>query len=586
MNDLKLLQIFYPFLKPYRWQIFLATLVLPLCSFTYSVQPLIMQRAIDGPLAHGDLSGLWVYVVALFAVVIANFFLQIYQFLVMNKVGQNAVANIRLALFDHLEKLSMSFFDRTPVGRSVSRITSDMEQLAESFVGGFVLIMLDIFNILGILIFMFWLNWQLSLAVSIFLIPVYFITDYYQEMYRQANLDSRRELAKLNSFLQQNVVGISVVQALNSAQKSMEKFAKNNLRYFKANDESIKADAQLSAAIEAVSIIAIAALIYMCSLLIYHGPNFSFANFLNQSLTMGMIVAFIQYAQSLFEPIRNLSDRFTVVQSAFTSIERMQELLAEPEEIKDPISTIDAQASATTANPIIEFSNVSFKYSTEDSHWILRGLNFKVEPGQKVALVGRTGSGKSTIIKLLTRLYEVQEGAIKVNGIDIRDYKQHELREMITVIHQDSYIFAGDLESNISLGRDVSKLDMNLAKPFLKAAPNLSADIQLSERGVNISSGEEQVLNFARAVVTNPPVLVLDEATAKIDLKTEKQIQTAMQEFLQGKTAVIIAHRLETIRKCDLILCLDHGRIVESGTHEELMFKNGVYKKLIDAHHD
>jgi ATP-binding cassette subfamily B protein len=319
---------------------------------------------------------------------------------------------------------------------------------------------------------------------------------------------------------------------------------------------------------------------------------------LNQGLTIGVILAFIQYAQSLFEPIRNLSDRFTVVQAAFTSIERMQELLDEPVEIKDLIDTVNGERSTVngvclykdsvdlsppTVDHLIVFSNVSFKYSSNDDHWVLRDLSFELKQGQRIAIVGRTGSGKSTIIKLLTRLYEPQQGSILINGIDINQYKQSDLREMVAVIHQDSYIFAGDLEANLCLGRDVSKLNMDLARPFLAAAPNLNADIVLSERGANISSGEEQVLNFARAVITNPPILVLDEATAKIDLKTERQIQRAMKEFLRNKTAIIIAHRLETIRNCDLILCLDSSSIVESGTHDELMQKHGVYRRLIEA---
>lgn len=571
MNNTNLVRIAYPFLKPYWWQIASALIVLPLSSFTYSVQPLILQKVIDDLIAHNNYSQLWVYVLVLLLAVILNFLLQVYQFMIMNKVGQNVVGSIRLALFTHLEKLSMSFFDRTPVGRSVSRITSDMEQLAESFVGGLVLILLDIFNIIGILLFMFYLNWQLSLAVSMFLIPIYFMTTHYQEMYRKANLEARRELSKLNSFLQQNVVGIKVVQVLNSAEKSMEKFAQNNMKYFKANDESIKADARLSAGIEAISYIAIAALILASQA------------FLNNGLTIGMILAFIQYAQSLFEPIRNLSDRFTVVQAAFTSIERMQELLDEPIEINDPIIGQKSPV-ITDAYPLIVFSNISFKYDTEDDHWVLHNLNFQVKQGQKIAIVGRTGSGKSTIIKLLTKLYEPEEGSIQINGINIKEYKQSDLREMIAVIHQDSYIFAGDLEANVCLGREASKLNMNIAKPFLSAAPNLNEDILLSERGGNISSGEEQVLNFARAVITDPPILIMDEATAKIDLKTERKIQKAMKEFLRNKTAIIIAHRLETIRNCDVILCLDSGQIVESGTHDELMQKHGVYRKLIEAH--
>lgn len=551
MNNIGLIRILSPFLKRYTWQITIALVLLPLSSFTYSVQPLILQKAIDGPLTAGNLDTLGIYVLALAAAVIANFLLQIYQFLLMNKVGQNVVANIRFELFAHLEKLSMRFFDRTPVGRSVSRITSDMEQLAESFVGGLVLILLDIFNVIGILAFMFYLNWKLSLAVSVFLIPIYFITGYYQEVYRKANLDARKELSALNSFLQQNIVGISVVQLLNSANKSMRKFAENNLGYFKANDESIRADAQLSAAIETISIIAIASLIYISMLIILGKSAFI------DGLTIGIILAFIQYAQSLFEPIRNLSDRFTIVQSAFTAIERMKQLLDEPIEIKD--GTID---HIDSKNLTIEFKDVWFKYDIhEDSHWILKGLSFKVEPGQKVAIIGRTGSGKSTIIKLLTRLYEPQRGEILIGGINIQDLKQSTLRELIAVVHQDSYIFAGDLDANINLNRDPAKLNTSLAKAFLELAPKLDSKISLSERGANISAGEEQVINFARAVVTNPPILVLDEATSSVDVSTEKQIQKSLQEFLQNKTAIIIAHRLETTKFCDLVLKIKNGKL-------------------------
>ncbi|MBT6843961.1 MAG: ABC transporter ATP-binding protein [Candidatus Melainabacteria bacterium] len=567
MTNWDLIKTLYPFMKPFKWQIILALAILPLSSATYSIQPILLQKAIDGPIAAFDLAGLWTYALFLLGAVAINFVLQVVQFFIMNKVGQAMVADIRYSLFEHLESMSMSFFDRNPVGKSVSRVTSDMEQLAESFVGGLVLILLDIFNILGILLFMFYLNWRLSLVVSVFLIPIYFITIYYQELYRKANLMARKELAKLNSFLQQNIVGISVVQVLNSTAKSMNKFAEYNRQYFKANDQSIKADAQLSATIEMVSLFAIIALIYISSKI-----------FAASVLTIGMILAFIQYSQALFEPIRNLSDRFTVIQSAFTAIERMRELLDEPIGIKDRYgeekrsddaatqcidndSQLDGGAlRARNDDKLIKFNHVCFQY--QDKTPVLNDVSFEVEQGQKIAIIGKTGSGKSTVIKLLTRLYELDQGSIEINGRNIKEIPQLELREKIAVIHQDTYIFAGNLESNIKLGRDEAKLDMQLAKRFLDLAPGLRKERDLLNLS-NVSSGEEQVINFARALVARPDILVLDEATAKIDLETEKAIYELLNEYIQGKTLITIAHRLETIKSADLVLELKNGSLLK-----------------------
>ncbi|MDD9899062.1 MAG: ABC transporter ATP-binding protein [Candidatus Melainabacteria bacterium] len=562
MDNLKLLKSLYPFIKPYCRQLILAGLILPISSATYSVQPIILQQAIDGPVKEGRLEGLWFYVLLLLGIVAINFLFQVLQFFIMNKVGQSMVANVRYSLFEHLESLSMSFFDRNPVGKSVSRMTSDMEQLAESFVGGLVLILLDVFNILGILIFMFYLNWNLSLIISVFLIPIYLVTIHYQKIFRDSNLRAREELSKLNSFLQQNVIGISVVQALNSTAKSMEKFAKNNRKYFHANDSAIKADAQLSATIEMISILAILALIFISSKLISA-----------MVLTLGVILAFVQYSQSLFEPIRNLSDRFTVIQSAFTAIERMQELLDEPIEISDrhceeerrsnlmhnqKPSTRLLRSARNDDEHLIQFKNVQFKY--DDGPKVLDDVSFDVERGKKIAIVGKTGSGKSTIIKLLTRLYEVNQGSIILEGKKIKETPQAELRTKVAVIHQDSYIFAGDLESNIKLGRDESKLDMDLARKFLELAPGLSQlrDLQSASR---ISAGEEQVINFARALVARPEILVLDEATAKIDLETEQAIYKLLNEYIEGKTLITIAHRMQTIENADQVYELSDGKI-------------------------
>jgi len=554
MKNLELLKILKPFLKPYLKKLFLVLLLLPLSSISFSIQPVIMQRAIDGPLSKGDFSGLWVFALALGLAVLFNFLAQIWQFWLVNIIGQDLIASLRLKIFSHLERLPMSFFDKTPVGRSVSRITSDLEQLSESLAGGLVLVVLDLLNIVTILIFMLYLSPVFALVVSSFLIPIYFLSIYYQEKFRKANLDSRQELSRLNSFLQQNIVGISVVHALNSIKKSMRIFDDNNKKYFQANDQSIKADAQLSALIELVSLLAIVCLIWLSLKIIdstIHIP-----------ISIGIILAFIQYTQSLFEPIRNLTDKFTVIQSAFTALERVNQILEEKEEIFDIKNPIKIPALNTLQNqPLIEFKNVWFRYSP-NLPWVLQNINLKIYPGQKVAFVGKTGAGKTSIIKLMTRLYEVTSGEILVGGVNIKDIAQDDLRAFIGTVHQDSYIFAGDLLHNIQLNRNYSQIDWSLVQ-YLLSKSSLKLETQLSERATNISSGEEQLINFARVFSAHPPVIILDEASAKIDVKTENHLQQVLTKHIKNKTLIYVAHRLETISHCDRIYTLERGKIID-----------------------
>ena len=554
MKNLELLKILKPFLKPYQKKLFLVLLLLPLSSISFSIQPVIMQRAIDGPLSKGDFSGLWVFALALGLAVLFNFGVQIWQFWLVNIIGQDLIASLRLKIFSHLERLPMSFFDKTPVGRSVSRITSDLEQLSESLAGGLVLVVLDLLNIVTILIFMIYLSPVFALVVSSFLIPIYFLSIYYQEKFRKANLDSRQELAKLNSFLQQNIVGISVVHALNSIKKSMRIFDDNNKKYFQANDQSIKADAQLSALIELVSLLAIVCLIWLSLKIIdstFHIP-----------ISIGIILAFIQYTQSLFEPIRNLTDKFTVIQSAFTALERVNQILEEKEEIFDIKNPLKIPALNTLQNqPLIEFKNVWFRYSP-NLPWVLQNINLKIYPGQKVAFVGKTGAGKTSIIKLMTRLYEVTSGEILLGGVNIKDIAQDDLRAFIGTVHQDSYIFAGDLLHNIQLNRNYSQIDWSLVQDMLSKS-SLKLETQLSERATNISSGEEQLINFARVFSAHPPVIILDEASAKIDVKTENHLQQVLTKHIKNKTLIYVAHRLETISHCDRIYTLERGKIID-----------------------
>lgn len=577
-SNLQLIKLLLPYFKKQYLKIIFALVLLPIVSVSYAVQPLILQKAIDSSLKDFDLQRLYFFVGLLALAVAFNFVAQVFQFWFINQVGQFAVADLRQSLFAHLLSLPMTYFDKTPVGRNVSRITSDVEQLSESFAGGLILVMMDFFNILAILVFMFFLDWRLSFAVSIFLIPIYVLSIHYQTMFRTANLKARKKLSELNSFLQQNVVGINVVHALNSAQKSMQKFAKSNKEYFKANDISIKADSQLSALIELISILSLLLMIYVSSFILK-----------NDFVTIGIVLAFLQYTQSLFEPIRNLSDRFTIIQSAFTSAERVDQLFSETsEQDSGQKKSYDAKEEK-----VFQAKNIFFKYKRasdltndclqlKDSNWVLGDFSFDFYQGKKYAICGRTGSGKSTIVKLLTRLYEIDQGELLFYDKDIKTYTKEFLRNEIAVIHQDTYIFAGTLKENIALNRPEYDLDWQFVEPLLDLI-DLDLDMVLSERASNISSGEAQVINFARALITRPKFVILDEATAKIDLKTEKTLQNFLDRYLHNKTAIIIAHRLQTIRNCDEILFLDGGTIVENGSHQELLERNSFYASYLES---
>jgi ATP-binding cassette subfamily B protein len=431
-----------------------------------------------------------------------------------------------------------------------------VEQLSDSFAGGMISVIIDCLNIITIIVFMLVINWKLCLCVVSFLVPVVFLAKYFQDSFRKSNHLARQKLSVLNSFLQQNIVGISVVQMLNCADKNKRIFDASNQEYFKANDKSIWADANFSAGIELVSIFSLLALLFLSKEIL-----------LSQALTIGVLLSFLQYAQSLFEPVRNLSDRFTIIQSGFTAAERINELLKETGAIKDKEQSlkyssapyfIEANDSRDLKGEyLIEFNDVWFRYSdSEDSPWILKGVSFKIKPYEFVAIVGATGSGKSSIIKLLTRLYEPQQGEIKINGHDLKDIPLADLREFMGVIHQDSYIFAGDLRSNIELRR--TDINLDRAKPFLDRL-NMNLDTKLNERATNISSGEEQLINFARAVVSEAQLLILDEATAKIDLNTEAFIQEELEHFRKNRTLLVVAHRLETIKNADKVISIQAG---------------------------
>jgi ATP-binding cassette, subfamily B, multidrug efflux pump len=415
-------------------------------------------------------------------------------------------------------------------------------------------------------------EWKLTLLLMAFLLPITWLIVLFQGRYRRSNYAAREELSALNSTLQENIVGINVVQLFRREQFNSHLFRKINQRYMTEVDKTIFYDSAVSATLEWVSLAAIGGVLWLGSLLV-----------LNNNLQLSILTTFILYAQTLFNPLRQFAERFTTIQAGLTALERVSNILSEPIEIRDPEQKTLIEVPQQTLPGTIQFEGVWFGYKPDE--FVLRDLNFTIRPGEKVALVGPTGAGKSSIIRLLCRLYEVSQGRILLDGQDIRDMPQVELRRRMAVILQDGFLFAGDVKSNITLGESFSLEEVRSAAQrtnvdtFIERLPQ-GYETQLRQRGTNLSGGEKQLLAFARAAIRNPGILVLDEATANLDVVTEATIQQALETLLVDRTAIIIAHRLSTIRSVDRILVLKQGHLAEAGSHEELLAAGGLYASL------
>jgi ATP-binding cassette subfamily B multidrug efflux pump len=567
--DSRLMRRLLMYLRPYKRYVAFAFVLILLESGLEVTFPWLTQIAIDRYIASANMSGLAVIAGAYVLLLVTRFVVASAETYVLQNTGQKIMYDMRTQVFRHLHTLSPSFYDKNPVGRLITRVITDVDVLNELFSAGIVSIFGDIFTLLGITVAIMLYNWQLGL-VTLSVVPLIFVTT---AIFRREARDSYRRvriaIAKINAFLQEHITGMSVVQLYNRERKSFKKFDDINKENLSANLDGIFAYAWFYPVIELLSSIAVA-------LIIWYGGG----QVIQGALKLGVLVAFTQYANRFFQPIADMSEKYNILQSAMASSERLFKLVDTPADIVNPA---DAIVPATLARGEIEFRNVWFAYNHED--WVLRDVSFHVNPGESVAIVGHTGAGKTTTTSLVTRFYDIQQGEILLDGINIARLDLAYLRSSFAVVLQDVFLFSGTMESNIRLGSPISRErieaaaeDVNLG-PFLRTLP-AGLDHPVNERGTTLSAGQRQLLAFARALAHDPKILILDEATSSVDTETEIQIRKAIDRLMQGRTSIIIAHRLSTIQRCDKIIVMHKGRVREIGTHQQLLARRGIYYKL------
>jgi ATP-binding cassette subfamily B multidrug efflux pump len=582
--DSRLMKRLLQYMAPYKWRVIFALALVAVVTPLELAPPVLFQKAIDNYLVPGvshtlPLDQAWdgVLLVCLFyfAVLVFDFLAQYIQIRIMQRVGQQTMYDMRGEIFGHLQRLPMSYYDRNPVGRLMTRVTTDVDALNDLFAAGVVTMINDFFLLAVMAGLLFKIDVRLALDAMAVLPFIFVVTLIFRKYVRDANRKIRTAIARINSFLQEYISGMSVVQLFNRERKAREEFAKRNKDNMLAWRDAILAYALFYPAVEFLSFATIA-LIY------WSGGN----RILGNALTLGVLIEFTMFAQRFFRPIQDLSEKFNILQSAMAASERIFKLLDEP-------ITIESNSDAKKlANPMgeIEFRNVWFSYKNvaepTDEDWVLRDVSLRVAPGQTFAIVGHTGAGKTTLISLLLRFYDVQRGQILLDGIDIRLLDLQDLRKQFGIVLQDPFLFTGTIESNVRLGtpgitrKDVDRaLDEVGIGGYVRSLPQ-GAATEVNERGSTLSVGQRQLISFARALAHNPRFLILDEATSSIDTKTELQIREALGRLLSGRTALVIAHRLSTIQYADRILVFHKGRLREQGAHQELLAQRGIYFRL------
>jgi len=567
--DSRLMKRLLLYLKPYRWHVVLAIILAILVSSIGPLRPYITKIIIDDYIVVKNYEGMLPFIILLFVTIFLQAILQYILNYFTQWIGQKTIYNMRMQVFTHLQNLALRFFDNNPVGRLVTRVTSDVEVLNEMFSSGVVMVFSDVFTIIFIVSYMFIMDVELSL-VTLCVIPILvYSTFIFRKKVREAYREVRKYVANMNSFLNENITGMNTVQLFNREEKSLSDFKKINALHRDANIKSIFYYAVYFPLVDFTSALAIA-------LIIWYGGG----NVISGYLTFGVLISFIQYTEMFFRPIRDLSEKYNILQTAMASSERVFKLLDD----KTIISVKENPIPITNVKGDIEFKNVWFAYNGED--YILKNVSFKIKQGETIAFVGATGAGKTSIINLLTRFYDIEKGEILIDGINIKDYDPKELRKHMAVVLQDVFIFSGDIKFNIDLGdENISLNKINEAisivglDDFINSLPE-GLFSEVKERGATLSVGQKQLISFARALVRDPKILILDEATSNVDTESERLIQNAINKLLKNRTSIVIAHRLSTIQNADKIIVLHHGEIRETGTHQELLSKGGIYYKL------
>ena len=567
--DRRLARRMLGYLDPYRWVVAASVTLLLLVSALQLAGPLLIQIAIDQHISIGDRTGLTLLALLYLGLLILQFGCSFAQTWLMNWTGQRVMNDLRVQIFSHVQTLHVGYFDRNPVGRLITRMTNDVDVLNELFTAGVVSIFGDVFLLGGIVTIMLWRDWQLAL-VSFSVLPLIFLaTMIFKIKVRGSYRWVRACVVKINAFLQENITGMPVVQIYVQEDRKFDQFRERNREHLQANIQSIFYYAVFYPVINLVGALAIA-------LILWYGGG----RVLDGVLTLGTLVAFLQYSERFFKPISDLSEKFNILQSAMASSERIFKLLDTRAEVRPP----SEPTPLPPAGGAIEFRNVSFAYK-EDTP-VLRNLSLRIAPGERVAIVGPTGSGKTTLINLICRFYDIRDGGILIDGIPIADLDPGELRRRMAVVLQDVFLFSGTIEENVRLWRapiDRPRVTDAVrhvnAMGFIREKPK-GLDSPVTERGLSLSVGQRQLLAFARALAHDPRILILDEATSSVDTETEILIQDALNTLMEGRTSIVIAHRLSTIQNCDRIVVLRQGRIEEEGTHQELLRLRGLYYKL------
>jgi ATP-binding cassette subfamily B multidrug efflux pump len=564
------------YLRPYKRHVVAGIVMSVAVSAMEAVRPYFTKIAVDVNIAEGDRHGLLMTTLLFLAVMVVRAVVQFANAYLTQWIGQRTIFDLRMQVFRHLQNLGVKFYDRNPIGRLITRVTNDVEVLNEMFSSGIVMVFSDVFTIAGILYFMFSMNWQLAL-ISLSVLPLLFYgTFLFRRKAREAYREVRLQLARLNAFMQEHITGMMVDQVFGRQRSAFGKFDGINALHRDANIKSIFYYAVFYPGVDLIGAIAVGLIIW------YAGREA-----LGGAVTVGTVMAFLQFNEMFWRPIRDLSEKYNIMQTAMASSERVFKLLDDGTFVADPGKPVPL----AHVRGEIEFRNVWFTYTppadgSEPTDWVLKDVSFTIHAGESVAFVGHTGAGKTTIISLLARFYDIQKGEILIDGVNIAHVRQSDLRRHIAVVLQEVFLFSGDIRSNIGLGDEAISEDRIRAAArvvgahrFIERLPAQYGEA-VKERGATLSVGQKQLISFARALAFHPRILVLDEATSSIDTETELLIQAAIKKLLQGRTSIVVAHRLSTIQNASKIIVMHKGEIREMGTHQELLSLGGIYFKL------